>query len=126
MTKTIPFIEGVQPGSESYSQVVEANGLVFLAGQVGSVAGGPDTYPVNFEAEVRATFAGVAKLLAEVGLGLEDVVRCVVYLTDLADFAGLDTVFREVFPSNPPVRATVGVASLARDCRVEVEITASR
>lgn len=126
MTKTIPFIEGVQPGSESYSQVVEANGLVFLAGQVGSVGGRPETYPANFDAEVRATFAAAAKLLAGVGLGLEDVVRCVVHLTDLADFAGMDTVFREVFPSDPPVRATVGVASLARDCRVEVEITASR
>lgn len=126
MTKIIPAIEGVQPGGDSYSQVVEANGLVFLAGQVGSVGSRPETYPVDFEAEVRATFASVAKLLADVGLGLDDIVRCVIYLTDFADFAQMDEIFREIFPTNPPVRATVGVAGLARDCKFEVEVTAAR
>jgi 2-iminobutanoate/2-iminopropanoate deaminase len=106
--------------------VVEANGLVFLAGQVGSVGGTPETYPVDFEAEVHATYANVAKLLADVGLGLDDVVRCVIYLTDFGDFGKMDAIFREIFHTNPPVRATVGVASLARDCRFEAEITASR
>jgi 2-iminobutanoate/2-iminopropanoate deaminase len=126
MTKTIPAIEGVQPGVGSYSQVVEASGLVFLAGQIGSVGGRPETYPANFEAEVRATFAAVEKLLGDVGLGLQDVVRCVCYLTDWADFPEMEKVFRDIFPTNPPVRATVGVASLARDCKFEAEITASR
>ncbi len=126
MTKSIPAIEGVQPGGGSYSQVVEAHGLVFLAGQVGSVGGRPETYPADFEAEVRAMFGSVEKLLADVGLGLEDVVRCVCYLTDFSDFAEMERIFREIFPTNPPVRATVGVASLARDCKFEVEVTASR
>ena len=126
MTKTIPAIKGVQAGEGSYSQVVEASGLVFLAGQIGSVGGRPETYPANFEAEVRATFATVEKLLADVGLGLQDVVRCVCYLTDWADFPEMETIFRDIFPTNPPVRATVGVASLARDCKFEVEVTASR
>jgi 2-iminobutanoate/2-iminopropanoate deaminase len=126
MPKVIPVIGGVQPGRESYSQVVEAGGLVFLAGQVGSVGGRPETYPTDFEGEVRATFATVAGLLDSVGLGLNSVVRCVIYLTNFADFAVMDRVFREVFPEHPPVRATVGVAALARDCRFEVEVTASR
>jgi Putative translation initiation inhibitor, yjgF family len=126
LTKHIPAIEGVQPGGDSYSQVVEAGGLVFLAGQVGSVGGRPETYPVDFEAEVRATFARVADLLSGVGLGLDAVVRCVIYVTDFADFAEMDQIFREIFPTSPPVRATVGVSALARDCRFEVEITASR
>lgn len=126
MSKVVPIIEGVQPGGDSYSQVVEANGLVFLAGQVGSIGSRPETYPADFEAEVRATFASVAELLGGVGLGLDDVVRCVVYLTDFNDFSEMDAIFRDIFPTNPPVRATVGVASLARDCKFEVEITATR
>jgi 2-iminobutanoate/2-iminopropanoate deaminase len=126
LTKFIPRIEGVQPGHDSYSQVVEAGRLVFLAGQVGSVGGRPETYPVDFAAEVRAAFASAADLLSAVGLGLESVVRCVIYLTDFADFPEMDRIFRELFPTDPPVRATVGVAALARDCRFEVEITASR
>jgi enamine deaminase RidA (YjgF/YER057c/UK114 family) len=38
----------------------------------------------------------------------------------------MDALFRDIFPVNPPVRATVGVASLARDCKFEVEVTAAR
>lgn len=123
ITAIIPAIEGVQPGGDSYSQVVEANGLVFLPARLGSVGSRPETYPADFEAEVRATFASVEKLLADVGLGLDDVVRCVIYLTD---FATMDEIFREIFSTNPPVRATVGVASLARDCKFEVEVTTTR
>lgn len=82
----------------------------------------PETYPDDFEAEVSATFVSVEKLLAGVGLGLQDVVRCVCYLTDLADFADMEKIFREIFPTNPPVRATVGVASLARDCRAATSL----
>lgn len=126
MPKIIPAIEGVQPGGDSYSQVVEANGLVFLAGQVGSVGSRPETYPADFEAEVRATFASVEQLLTGVGLGLDDVVRCVIYLTDFNDFAEMNQIFRDIFHTNPPVRATVGVAGLARDCKFEVEVTAAR
>jgi 2-iminobutanoate/2-iminopropanoate deaminase len=126
MPKVIPAIHGVQPEHEAYSQVVEAGGLVFLAGQVGSVGGRPETYPADFEAEVRATFANVAALLEPVGLGLDSVVRCVIYLTDFAEFPVMDQVFREIFPVDPPVRATVGAAALARDCRFEVEVTATR
>lgn len=126
MPKTVPTIEGVQPGHETYSQLVEAGGLVFLAGQVGSAPGYPSAVPGGVGPEMRAAFTHVTDLLASAGLGLADVVRCVVYLTDMGDFAAMDGVFRELFPTDPPVRATVGVAGLARDFCVEVEITATR
>ena len=126
MPKTIPTIEGVQPGHETYSQVVEAAGLVFVAGQVGSSPGYPGAVPGGVAEEMRAAFVHVSTLLGAVDLGLEDVVRCVVYLTDMADFAAMDQVFRELFPTNPPVRAAVGASGLARDFCVEVEVTAAR
>jgi len=124
--KTIPTIEGVQPGHETYSQVVEAGGLVFVAGQVGSAPGYPGAVPGGVGAEMRAAFIHVSRLLEAVGLGLEDVVRCVVYLTDMGNFAAMDQVFRGLFPTDPPVRAAVGVSGLARDFCVEVEVTAAR
>jgi hypothetical protein len=72
--------------------------------------GRPETYPANFKAEVRATFASVAKLLAGVDLGLDDVARCAVYLTDLADFAEMDAVFRDISPANPLARGQLSVS----------------
>jgi len=61
-----------------------------------------------------------------IDLDLADVVRCTVYLKDVSDFPTMDAVFREYFPTDPPVRATVGVVALARDYRIEVEATAAR
>lgn len=123
MPKIVPP-DAVSPG-DPYSEIVEAGGLVFVAGQIG-IRQDQRAADVPFEDEVRAMFARVGTALARVGLGLDSVVRCTVYLTDFGTFNRMNAVFREVFPDQPPARTTVGVAALARDCRVEVEATAAR
>ena len=52
--------------------------------------------------------------------------KATVYLRDFADFAAMNTVYREYFPAEPPTRATVGVTALAADYRVEIEVVAAR
>ena len=126
MAKHVPILPGLEPGPYPFSQVVEANGFVFLAGQVGDVPGGPGAVPGGIEPETRAMLDNVGRLLAAVGLGFEDVVKCTVYLRDFADFAAMNAVYREVFPTEPPTRATVGVTALAADYRVEIEVMAAR
>lgn len=123
MPKEIP--PSITARGAAYSEVVVAGDLVFVAGQVGLPAGTPAS-EMAFEVEARACFESVADALQVVGLGLRDVVRCTVYLTDFADFAAMGTVYRAVFPVDPPARTTVGVSALARDCRIEVEATAVR
>jgi 2-iminobutanoate/2-iminopropanoate deaminase len=68
----------------------------------------------------------VGRVLGAVGLDYSDVVRCTVYLRDFGDFAAMNTVYREYFPSDAPARATVGVTALAADYSVEIEVTAAR
>jgi 2-iminobutanoate/2-iminopropanoate deaminase len=53
-------------------------------------------------------------------------VKCTVYLLDFDDFATMNAVYREYFPTEPPTRATVGVTALAEDFRVEIEVLAAR
>jgi 2-iminobutanoate/2-iminopropanoate deaminase len=126
MPRMIPELPGIEQSDYPFSQVVEANGFVFLAGQVGSEPGGHDAVPGGIAAEARATLDNIVRLLGAVGLGLEDVVRCTVYLVDMADFAAMNEVYRQYFPSQPPARATIGVAGLAADFRIEIEVTAAR
>jgi 2-iminobutanoate/2-iminopropanoate deaminase len=126
MPRTVPALPGVEPGTLPFSQVVEANGFVFLAGQVGVQPGSDDVVPGGVGPETRATLDNVGRLLAAVGLGFGDVVRCTVYLRDMADFAAMNEAYRTYFPSDPPVRATVGVTALAGDFRVEIDVTAAR
>jgi 2-iminobutanoate/2-iminopropanoate deaminase len=126
MTKHVPKLSGVEPGPYPFSQVVEANGLVFLAGQVGDAPGTHGAVPGGIEPETRAVLDNVGRLLKAVGLGYNDVVRCTVYLRDFGDFAAMNAVYREYFPTDPPARATVGVTALAADYAIEIEVTAAR
>jgi len=126
MPKTVPNLPGLEPGPFPFSQVVEANGLVFVAGQVGSAPDGHGPVPGGIEAETRQMLDNVGRLLRIVGLDYRDVVKATVYLRDFADFAAMNTIYREYFPAEPPTRATVGVTALAADYSVEIEVTAAR
>jgi 2-iminobutanoate/2-iminopropanoate deaminase len=126
MPKTVPQLPGVEPSPFPFSKVVEAGGLVFLAGQVGDAPGVPGAVPGGIEAETRAMLDNVGRLLRAVGLDYPDVVKATVYLRDFDEFAAMNAIYREYFPSDPPTRATVGVTRLAADFRVEIEVIAAR
>lgn len=126
MPKTVPELPGIEPGDLPFSQVVEAGGLVFLAGQVGSAPGSHRAVPGGIQAETRAMLDNLGRLLRAAGLDYTDVVKCTVYLVDFADFGAMNAVYREYFPTDPPTRATVGVTALAADFRIEIEVIASR
>jgi 2-iminobutanoate/2-iminopropanoate deaminase len=121
----------VHPGPDPapglpYSQIVEANGFVFLAGQTGSAPGASGPVPGGIEAETRQMLENVGRLLRSVGLDFADVVKATVYLRDFDEFGQMNAVYREFFPTEPPTRATVGVTRLASDYRVEIEVIATR
>lgn len=116
----------VPPSSLPFSPLVEANGFVFLAGQCGDRPGVPGAVPGGIEAETRQMLDNVGRLLRAAELDYADVVQCTVYLLDFSDFAAMNGVFREYFPTDPPTRATVGVTGLAADFRVEIVCVAAR
>ena len=126
MPKTVPKLPDVPAGRYPFSQIVEANGFVFLAGQVGDIPGQHGAVPGGIEAETRQMLDNVGRLLRAAGLDYGDVVKATVYLRDFADFAAMNAVYRECFPVEPPTRATVGVTALAEDFRVEIEVMAAR
>ena len=126
MPKTVPALPGLAGSGYPFSQVVEANGFVFLAGQVGEAPGGHGAVPGGIEAETTQMLENVGRLLRAVGLDYRDVVKATVYLRDFDDFAAMNGVYRRYFPTEPPTRATVGVTRLAADYRVEIEVIAAR
>ena len=126
MPKIVPNLPGIEPGPYPFSQVVEANGFVFLAGQVGDSPGEHGAVPGGIVPETRAMLDNVGRLLRAAGLDYADVVKSTVYLRDFGDFAEFNTVYREYFPTEPPTRATVGVTALAADFRIEIEVIAAR
>ena len=126
MPKTVPHGPGLEPGGLPFSKVVEANGFVFVAGQIGDVPDSHGPVPGGIEPETKAMLDNVGRLLGTVGLGYDDVVKCTVYLTDFEEFAAMNAIYREYFPTDPPVRATVAVGRLALGARIEIEVLAAR
>jgi len=109
-----------------YSQAVVAGGFVFTAGQIaldpttGALVGGGAA-----AREAERVLQNVEAVLAAAGSGLDLVVRCDVYLTDLADFGAVNEVYARFFPSNPPARVTTQAARLPKDARVEIAAIAA-
>lgn len=126
MPKQVHTGPDIVSGPYPFSQVIEANGFVFLAGQVGDVPGSGGPVPGGIEGETRQMLENVGRLLRAVGLDYRDVVKATVYLRDFSEFPRMNAVYREFFPTEPPTRATVGVTALASDYRVEIEVTAAR
>lgn len=126
MPKHVPTGPGIVTGAYPFSQVVEAHGLVFLAGQVGDLPEDHRMVEGGIEAETRQMLENVGRLLRAVGLDYADVVKATVYLRDFSEFPRMNAVYREYFPTEPPTRATVGVTALAADYRVEIEVVAAR
>ena len=126
MPKTVPTHPDLAASELPYSMAVEAQGLVFLAGQVGNAPGAHGPVPGGIEAETRTMLDNVGRLLRAVGLDYPDVVKATVYLTDFDEFGAMNAVYREYFPTEAPTRATVGVTRLASTFRVEIEVIAAR
>jgi 2-iminobutanoate/2-iminopropanoate deaminase len=124
--RSVPNLPDIEASSLPFSQVVEANGLVFVAGQVGSAPGEHFAVKGGIEVETRQMLDNLGRLLKAVGLDYPDVVKSTVYLRNFADFDAMNAVYREYFPTEPPTRATVGVAALARDFTIEIEVIAAR
>ena len=105
-----------------YSQAIRGNGMVFISGQV---AFDPATGQL-VEGDVGKQTARVLenlKAIAEAaGSSLDKAVKATVFLKDMNDFAAMNEVYARYFPSHPPARATVEVARLPRDVRVEIDL----
>jgi len=113
------------PALGPYSHVVRAGELLFVSGQPGIDPGTGEVPPGGFEAEARQAFANLSTVLEASGASLGRVVKTTVFLVSAEDFAALNTVYGEVFPSAPPARATP-IVGLPRNLRISVEAVAAR
>lgn len=108
-----------------YSQAVSVGDFVFTSGQVGL---DPATGELRegFEAQARQVLANLAAVLAEAGVGFDDVVKTTIYLTDLAEFPLVNQLYGDAMGDHRPARSTVQVAGLPKGALVEIDLVARR
>lgn len=109
-----------------YSHAVWAGKFLYCSGQTPIDPATGKLIEGDVEAQTRRIFETIALILDDAGLDLHDVVKCNVYLTDMADFAAMNKAYSEAFQAPYPARTTVAVAGLPLGARVEIEAIARK
>jgi 2-iminobutanoate/2-iminopropanoate deaminase len=107
-----------------YSQAIRAQGLVFSSGQIAIDPATQQVVPGDVAAQTDRVLKNVDAILQAAGTSLQKVVRCTVFLKNMADFAPMNEVYARYFTLAPPSRSTVAVAGLPRDVLVEIDVIA--
>jgi 2-iminobutanoate/2-iminopropanoate deaminase len=108
-----------------YSQAIRAGNLLFLSGQIPIDPATGDLVTGGIEPQTQQVFQNIGEILKAGGTSFDGVLSATVYLMDMNDFAKMNEIYATYFTSPAPARATVQVARLPKDCRVEIQVIAS-
>ena len=113
-------------GPYSQAVVVPVGGqrMVFCSGQIALDPATGALVEGDVSAQTRQVLENLGSVLAAAGASFANVVKTTIFLADMADFATVNAIYGERFPSDPPARATVAAAGLPRNARVEIEAIA--
>ena len=108
-----------------YSQALDLGGMVFVSGQI-PVDPATGAMPEDVQDQARQSLANLKAILADAGLTMADVVKTVVFLADLDDFAAVNEVYAQTFAQPFPARSCMQVAGIPKGAKVEIECIAVR
>ena len=108
----------------SYSQAIEAGGMVFASGQVPIDPATDQFVSGGIKEQTRQSLTNARSILQQAGTDLSHVVKTTVFLADMADFAAMNEVYAEFFSQPYPARSAVAVKQLPKGALVEVECIA--
>ncbi len=105
----------------TYSQAIRSGDLVFLSGQIPLDPASMEIVGGDFEARARRVFDNLKAVAGAAGGDLNQIVKLTIYLTDLSNFATVNSVMEDYFDKPYPARAAIGVASLPKGVDVEAD-----
>jgi 2-iminobutanoate/2-iminopropanoate deaminase len=107
-----------------YSQAIRANGFLYVSGQVALDSKTGELMAGDISQQTEKTLENVKGIVEAAGSKMSHVVKVTVFLKDMNEFAAMNKVYAQYFPSAPPARSTVQVARLPKDALVEIEVIA--
>jgi len=126
MPKQIHEVPSVPRPIGPYSVAAEANGFVYLSGQVSIDPESNEPLHGDVEEQTHRTMKNIGLALTDLGLGYDDIVKTTIFLDDMADFPLVNGVYDEYLNESRPARSTVEAAALPGGFKVEIEVIAAR
>jgi 2-iminobutanoate/2-iminopropanoate deaminase len=124
MEKRTVKTSGAPEAIGPYSQAVKLKDLIFTSGQIPIDPANGQFMDGSVEDQTKLVMSNIKAVLEAAGSGFNKVLKTTVYLKSMDDFKAMNAVYAEFFPENPPARATVEVARLPKDSKVEIECIA--
>jgi len=124
--KTVPVTPSAPGAMGPYSVVTEANGFVFVSGQVAVDPLTRERSPEDVEVQTTQVMSNIAAILGDLGLEISDIVKTTIFLADIGDFPKVNAVYAGFLGDEPPARSTVQVGALPGGFLVEIEVVAAR
>ena len=109
-----------------YSQGIDGGSVVITSGQIPLDPATGAFAADDIVGQTRQCLKNVGAVLAQAGLGMENIIKTTVFLKDMNDFAAMNEVYATFFPGEPPARSAVEVAKPPKDALVEIEAIAVR
>ncbi|MAW81018.1 MAG: enamine deaminase RidA [Parvularcula sp.] len=107
-----------------FSSAVVVGDVIYLSGEIGRAPGTTSVVEGGAGPQTRQIFENYEATLEKLGSGLEDIVKCTVFLEDMANYAAMNEAYAAAFPGDKPARSTMGVDGLALGAAVEIECLA--
>ena len=107
-----------------YSQAIKERGYLYTSGQISLDPATGNLVEGDFDAQVHRVFKNLEAVLRAGGSDFNRVIKATVYLTDLANFQALNTIYAQYFGDHKPARTTVGVSQLPKGSKLEIDLIA--
>jgi 2-iminobutanoate/2-iminopropanoate deaminase len=124
MTKSIVETSSAPAAIGPYSQAVQCGGFLYVSGQIPLDPKSGQLVTGDIEAQARRVLDNLKAVVAAGGASLDDVVKTTIFLKDMGDFQKVNEIYGGYFKAPFPARATVEVARLPKDVRVEIDCIA--
>ena len=121
MSKIIVSTEKVPAAIGPYSQAVKSNSLLYTSGMIAIDPATGKLSNGGIAEQTRLVMENLKALIGSTGASMSEIIKTTVFLSDMNNFAEMNAIYAEYFPSNPPARSTVEVSRLPKDVCVEIE-----
>ncbi len=126
MSKEIIFTENAPAPVGPYSQAIRTGNMLYCSGQISIDPKTNEIFTGDIQKQTEMVMENIRAVLTEAGLGFDNIIKTMIFITDMNDFSKVNEIYAKYFPENPPARSCVAVSTLPKNVNVEIEVIAQK